>query len=122
MGPEGSCFKASRINRAETTTSSILILARASTSRSNAASLAGSPAAPPAHGRRLGSGDSSGGMQNPDPIVTRRTPSPRDASSAWRPFSDLPQGGQILYLDGHVAWRPFSEMKIRYVPGDDEWF
>jgi prepilin-type processing-associated H-X9-DG protein len=33
-----------------------------------------------------------------------------------------PQGGQILYLDGHVAWRPFSEMRIRFVPGDDEWF
>ena len=45
-----------------------------------------------------------------------------DGSSAWRPFSDLPQGGQILYLDGHVAWRPFSEMRIRFIPGNEEWF
>jgi prepilin-type N-terminal cleavage/methylation domain-containing protein/prepilin-type processing-associated H-X9-DG protein len=31
-------------------------------------------------------------------------------------------GGQVLFLDGHVAWRTFGEMKVRYVPGDDEWF
>jgi prepilin-type N-terminal cleavage/methylation domain-containing protein/prepilin-type processing-associated H-X9-DG protein len=31
-------------------------------------------------------------------------------------------GGQILFLDGHVAWRAFGDMKVRFVPGDEEWF
>ena len=31
-------------------------------------------------------------------------------------------GGQILFLDGHVGWRPFADMKVRFVPGDEEWF
>ena len=31
-------------------------------------------------------------------------------------------GGNILFLDGHVAWRDISEMKVRFQPGHDEWF
>jgi len=34
-----------------------------------------------------------------------------------------PQGGNILFLDGHVAWRPFSEMRLRCSAGNVEfWF
>lgn len=34
-----------------------------------------------------------------------------------------PQGGHILYLDGHAAWTPFAEMRLRCNSGDVEfWF
>lgn len=26
----------------------------------------------------------------------------------------IPDGGNVLYLDGHMQWRPFSEMRIRF--------
>ena len=33
------------------------------------------------------------------------------------------EGGNILFLDGHVQWRPLSEMKVRYSAGSiDHWF
>ena len=34
-----------------------------------------------------------------------------------------PQGGNILFLDGHVTWRPFTDMRIRCNAGNVEfWF
>jgi len=37
--------------------------------------------------------------------------------------TNKPEGGNILYMDGHVDWRAFSEMKIRATSGTVEfWF
>lgn len=34
-----------------------------------------------------------------------------------------PDGGNVLFLDGHAAWRPFNEMGIRCSAGNvDHWF
>lgn len=30
----------------------------------------------------------------------------------------LPEGGNLLYLDGHAAWKQFSAMKVRTYPND----
>ena len=34
----------------------------------------------------------------------------------------LPEGGNVLFMDGHVDWRPFSEMQNRSLDGGDGGF
>lgn len=34
----------------------------------------------------------------------------------------MPEGGNILFLDGHTAWRPFSEMQRRYGGSPSFWW
>ena len=46
----------------------------------------------------------------------------RDHRSNHLKRSNQGDGGNILFLDGHVAWRDISSMKIRFQPGHDEWF
>ena len=34
-----------------------------------------------------------------------------------------PQGGHVLFMDGHVDWRPFADMRVRTTLfGPDHWF
>ncbi len=39
-------------------------------------------------------------------------------SSCHLGSSSRAQGGNIVFVDGHVAWRSFTEMQYRYAPGD----
>lgn len=34
----------------------------------------------------------------------------------------VPQGGNVLFMDGHIDWRPFSEMQNRLLGGGDGGF
>ena len=38
-------------------------------------------------------------------------------SSCHLGASSQPQGGNIVFVDGHVAWRHFTELRYRYAPG-----
>ncbi len=53
----------------------------------------------------------SGGMVLPDGLINA------DRTSHLR-SNNQADGGNILYLDGHVAWRAFKDMKIRGGPND----
>ena len=48
--------------------------------------------------------------------------------SRWQIFDrtnhirhDRPEGGNILYVDGHLDWRPFTEMAVRVSPPYHWW-
>jgi prepilin-type processing-associated H-X9-DG protein len=48
--------------------------------------------------------------------------------SRWQIFDrtnhirhDKPEGGNILYVDGHLDWRPFTEMAVRVSPPFHWW-
>ena len=46
-----------------------------------------------------------------------------DSTNHYRASSGLPEGGNILFLDGHAEWRSFSEMKNRCSAGPTNfWF
>jgi prepilin-type N-terminal cleavage/methylation domain-containing protein/prepilin-type processing-associated H-X9-DG protein len=34
----------------------------------------------------------------------------------------LPEGGNVLFMDGHVSWRPFGQMKVRTTTAPYWWF
>lgn len=58
---------------------------------------------------------------NNTPPYNFRVPSdnvPQYLGGAYKPphlgKGGLPEGGNILFLDGHVSWRKFQEMKVRY--------
>ena len=61
-----------------------------------------------------------------DPILSANNPSPATIPYYFGPtggfpipipsahlYGATPDGGNIMYMDGHVDWRPFSQMRIR---------
>ncbi len=66
----------------------------------------------------------------PDPNTASFTEVQGGLYGQWRLFdrtnhigrSDRPEGGNNLFVDGHLEWRKFQEMQDRFVVGPHHWW